>query len=70
VEGTGRTYLNSRLSARTASLALFSLADALSHTSRTRTQSSEAVAVKYPMKIGLTTSFKNVGVNKWWMPVK
>src|SRR5690348_2145207 len=41
-------YLNSRLSVFTASLALVSLADARSQTSKTSPQSSDAVAVKYP----------------------
>ena len=40
------TYLNSRLSARTASLARESLADARSQTSSTRAQSSDDVAVR------------------------
>lgn len=39
-------YLNSRLRARTASLALCSFADALSQTSNTTAQSSAAVAVR------------------------
>jgi len=42
----GATDLNSRLRALTASLALDSLEDARSQTSRTRAQSSEAVAVR------------------------
>lgn len=44
-------YLNSRLRARTASLALLSLAEARSQTSRTRVQSSDAVAVRKPAQI-------------------
>lgn len=43
---TVRTYLNSLRKARTASLALESLIEARSHTSRTSDQSSEAVAVR------------------------
>ena len=42
----GSPYLNSRLSARTASFAAASFAEARSQTSNTRAQSSEAVAVR------------------------
>jgi len=42
----GTTDLNSRLRALTASFAFDSLEDARSQTSRTRAQSSEAVAVR------------------------
>lgn len=42
------TDLNSRRSAFTASFALDSDDDALSHTSKTSDQSSDDVAVKYP----------------------
>lgn len=44
------TYLNSRLRAFTASFALFSLADARWQTSNTSAQSSDAVAVRYPIE--------------------
>jgi hypothetical protein len=45
------TNLNSLLRARMASLARVSLAEALSHTSRTRAQSLDVVAVRYPVMV-------------------
>lgn len=49
--GADNAYLNSFRRAFMASLAFVSLAEARSHTSSTRDQSSDEVAVRYPAEV-------------------
>ena len=62
ISSGSETCLNSRRSALAASLAFASLADALSQTSRTIDQSSDAVAVRYPS--GRSVSIGHIGCRK------